>query len=171
MTEIRECVIELGRHSNWTLERERGRLQMCCISSMWMSLITISVQIGTREGLYVCVKEREKKRFGRMLVKNESFLIFELSKHSILPLEILQLQLQLMLTEKMLFSDAWSTRKHSKVITLVIRAVVVAQLVEWSLPTPWCLRFESCHRQILYLLYWKDENRQKGARNGRFFQK
>ena len=65
-----------------------------------MSLITISVQIGTREGLYVCVKEREKKRFGRMLVKNESFLIFELSKHSILPLEILQLQLQLMLTEK-----------------------------------------------------------------------
>ena len=65
-----------------------------------MSLITISVQIGTREGLNVCVKEREKKRFGRMLVKNESFLIFELSKHSILPLEILQLQLQLMLTEK-----------------------------------------------------------------------
>ena len=170
MTEIRECVIELGRHSNWTLERERGRLQMCCSSSMWMSLI---YQCANRyERGFVCVREREREKEVRTYVGKEWILFnfwAQQAFHS--SVRNSSTTTSANVDRKMLFSDAWSTRKHSKVITLVIRAVVVAQLVEWSLPTPWCLRFESCHRQILYLLYWKDENRQKGARNGRFFQK
>ena len=53
-----------------------------------------------------------------------------------------------------------------------IWAVVVAQLVEWLLPTPEICSFEPCHwqnliYQFIYQLYnRKDENKEKDAKNG-----
>ena len=53
-----------------------------------------------------------------------------------------------------------------------LRAVDVAQLVEWSLPTSEIRKFESCHRQHVIYQFMdqqynrKDKNKEKEAGNG-----
>ena len=50
-------------------------------------------------------------------------------------------------------------------------AVVVAQLVEWSLQIQRsAVRIQSSPKNYIYCqLYWKDENKEKEAENGSFF--
>ena len=63
---------------------------------------------------------------------------------------------------------------------IIIRAVVVAQLVEWSLPIPEVRGLNPViGKKIIYILnicllstvYWKDENKEKEAGNGPFKKK
>ena len=50
--------------------------------------------------------------------------------------------------------------------------MVVAQLVDWLLPTPRiCGSNPVIGKSIHYQLYWKDEIKKKEARNGHFFKK
>ena len=60
--------------------------------------------------------------------------------------------------------------------TILLRAVAVAQLVEWSLPIPEVhSRIQSSAKFILNIFYcqlhWKDKNKEKEAENGPVFKK